>query len=390
MNLDKSAPRVLAIVASRVFYGQERANLLVLEKLRATGCEVLAVVEDHPGFPTMPQELQRRGIDYVASPMVTRRMSGYFRDFVYGNPLRFLRANWRMRRWIREFRPTHIHIPNPFFFLTFMLALRRDVAVIYRIGDKPSTHNAFWRWLWRWIAKRVDHFVANSQFIAGELLKLGVSKARMSVIYNVPPTREIPPRPDQDPDHLQHMIFIGQVTVDKGVDRLVQAFAEIAEEFPEARLTIAGRISDWAGDAWARDLRDMAKQDLKLAERVLFAGEVEDIYGVLAKTSFIVVPSVWEEPAANVVTEAKAAARPAVIFPRGGLPELVTHKMDGFVCRDTSASALTEGLRYYLANPVRTREHGRAALGSLDKLGVTGFSQRWRAVYDMTMPDRSR
>jgi glycosyltransferase involved in cell wall biosynthesis len=390
MNLDSSdlpVPRVLAIVASRVFYGQERANLLVLENLRAMGCEVLALVEDHPGFPTMPQELQRRGIAYVASPIVGRRMPGYFWDFVFGNPLRFLRANRRMRRWIREFRPTHVHIPNPFCFLTFMFALRREVAVIYRIGDKPSTHNVFWRWLWRRIVQRVDQFVAISEFIAGELLKLGVSRARISVIYNVPPTRQFLPIPDQEPVHPQHMIFIGQITADKGLDWLVQAFAEIAEEFPKAQLTIAGRISEWSGDAWARDLRSTVVHDPTLRERIKFVGEVEDIYGLLATASFIVVPSVWEEPLSNVVGEAKSAARPAVIFPRGGLPELVTHEIDGYICHDTSVAALAEGLRYYLANPARTREQGRAALGSLDKLGVTEFCQRWRAVYDSTMPD---
>lgn len=378
--------RVLALLGSRVLYGQERANIHVLETLRAAGCQVLAVVENHPSFPVIPDELSRRDIDFVRAPFGGRRAEGYLLHFLFRNPILFIAGNWKIYRLIREFSPSHILIPNPFYFLNSMLALSfSDIPVIYKIGDKPSTHNLFWRFLWRRIVARVDHFVAVSNFIAEELEVLGVPRERISVIYNAPPLRKRDPEPDRLPENSQHLLFIGQLGEHKGVDRLVEAFRRIAQVYPKARLTIIGRISAWTGDDWARALRDCTLADPVLVDRVIFVGETEAIFAYLASAAVLVVPSVCEEALGVVAVEAKVAARPSVVFPRGGLPELIEHGIDGYVCRDTSVEALVEGLRYYLEDQERTLAHGRAALASISRLGIDRFAESWLNVYQSTL-----
>lgn len=377
-------PRILAFIGSRVLFGQERANLLVMETLKDQGCEVLAMVENHPSFRTMPQELEKRSIPYVEAPTIGRRVDGYLFDFLIGNPIRYLRLRKQLRALVAEFQPTHIHVPNPFAFLMADTIAQFELPIIYRIGDKPATHNAVWRWIWRRITRRVTHFVADSEFIANCLVRLGVARNRVSVIYTPPTSRSKPPHPEDVPFHPQHVIFIGQLTPNKGVDVLIQAFEKVAPEFPQSYFTIVGRISDWSGDDWPRRLRDMTLSDPRIGKRVSFAGEQEDIYSYLASAAFLVVPSIWEEPFGLVVGEAKAAARPSVVFPRGGLPEQITHGEDGFICRDTSVDALAEGLRFYLSNPDRARAHGKNALASMTGLGIDQFGQRWRTVYDAT------
>lgn len=378
-------PRILALIGSRVLFGQERANLLVMEVLKAQGCEILAVVEDHPSFRIMPQELEKRGIPYVEAPAIGRRMDGYLLDFLIGNPIRYVRFRKQMRSVLQKFRPTHIHVPNPFSFLLADAIARSDLPIVYRIGDMPATHSALWRWIWRRISRRVTHFVAISHFIADELTKLGIPPYKVTVIYNKPPARSHPPQPNT-PSHSRHILFIGQLSADKGVDRLIEAFRQVATDFSDARLTVVGRISDWSGDDWQRILRERALSDPLIGSRISFPGEQEDIYSYLASAAFLVVPSVFQEALSNVVGEAKAASRPSVVFPSGGLPELIHHGEDGFICRDTGIEALGEGLRYYLSDPDRAREHGRKALASLTRLKIEQFSQRWRAVYDATMP----
>ncbi len=382
--------RVLALLGSRVLYGMERANIRVFEALKFAGCKVLVVVEDHPGFPTIPNELTRRHIDFVPAPFAGRRIEGYLLHFLFKNPILFLAGNWKIYKLIREFSPTHIHIPNPFYFMNCMLALNfSDVPVVYRLGDKPALHNLFWRFLWRRIVARVNHFVAISKFIAGELERLGVPRERITVIYNAPPSRMHGPTPDRLPENLQHFLFIGQLGAHKGVDRLVEAFRRIAPIYPRARLTIIGRISEWRGDDWARSLRHRTIADPALADRVTFTGETEDIFAHLASAAVLAVPTVSEEPLSNVVSEAKSAARPSIVFPSGGLPELVEHGVDGYICRDTSVEALAEGLCYYLNDSDRTLGHGRAALASVSRLGIDRFAESWLNIYknDLTNKD---
>ncbi len=377
-------PRILAMIGSRLIYGQERANLLVMETLKAQGCEILAVVEDHPSFRIMPQELEKRGIPYVEAPAIGRRADGYLLDFIVGNPVRYLRLRKQLRAVVREFQPTHIHVPNPFAFLMADAVAQPELPIIYRIGDEPPMHNAVKRWIWRRIARRVTHFVADSEFIAQRLISLGIERERMCVIFTPPAKRSKPPQPHHAPSNPQHVLFLGQLTPNKGIDLLLEAFQQVATDFPQARLTVVGRISDWSGDDWQRRLRDKTLLDSEIGERVSFVGEQENIYRYLASAAFLVVPSVWEEPFGLVVGEAKAAARPSVVFPRGGLPEQIMHGEDGFICRDTSIEALVEGLRYYLSEPERAREHGRKALASMTRLGIDQFAQRWRALFDAT------
>jgi glycosyltransferase involved in cell wall biosynthesis len=359
----------------------ERANIHVLETLKAAGCQVLVVVEDHTGFPVIPNELAQRHIDYVAAPFGGRRIEGYLLHFLFKNPILFLLGNWKIYRLIQKFSPTHIFIPNPFYFLNCMLALTISrMPVVYRIGDAPSLQNVFWRFLWRRIVSRVNHFVADSKFIAHKLDSMGVSRERITVIYSAPPFRKKRPEPDRLPDNTQHILFIGQLRKHKGVDLLIEAFRCIAPIYPQAQMTIIGGISEWRGDDWARVLRDRALGDPILADRVNFVGETEDIFPYLTSAAMLVVPSLCEEAFGIVAVEAKVSARPSIVFPRGGLPELIEHGVDGFICRDTSAEALAEGLCYYLDDPDRAFAHGRAALASISKLGIDRFAETWLNV----------
>lgn len=374
--------RVLALLGSRVLYGMERANIRVFEALKSAGCSILVVVEDHPAFPVIPHELSQRHIDFVPAPFVGRRVEGYLLHFLFKNPILFLAGNWKIYKLIREFSPSHIHIPNPYYFMNCIIVLSfLRLPVIYRLGDGIATHNLLWRFIWRRIISRVNHFVVDSRYIRGQLEQLGVPRDRITVIYNAPPLRKNGPEPDRLPENIQHLLFIGQLGAHKGVDRLVEAFRRIASAYPKARLTIIGRISMWRGDNWARALHDRTLADPALVDRVNFVGETEDIFSYLASAAVLVVPSVWEEPLSNVVGEAKAAARPSVVFPRGGLPELIEHGVDGYICRDTSVDALAEGLRYYLDDPQRTLAHGRAALASISRLGIDHFDEEWLDVF---------
>ena len=383
--------RVLALLGSRVLFGMERANIRVYEALKSSGCQVLVVVEDHPDFPAIPNELAQRNIDFLPAPFVGRRIEGYLLHFLFKNPLLFLAGNWKIYELIRKYSPTHILVPNPIYFLNCTLALKfSSVPVIYRLGDAPSLHNLFWRLLWRMIIPRVNHFVVDSKFIQGKLEALGVPSERITVIYNAPPLREQGPEPNRLPENTQHLIFIGQLGEHKGIDRLVEAFRHIATVYSKARLTILGRISNWSGDDWARALRDRTLADPVLTDRVCFAGEREDIFSYLASAAVLVVPSVWEEPLSNVVGEAKAAGRPSVVFPRGGLPELIEHGVDGYICRDTSVDALVEGLCYYLDDPQRTLAHGRAALASMSRLGIVHFEEAWLNIYKHNMGNKDK
>src|SRR5262249_32856955 len=73
--------------------------------------------------------------------------------------------------------------------------------------------------------------------------------------------------------------------------------------------------------------------------------------------------------------------RPSVIFPTGGLAELVEHGVDGYVCPEKSSAALERALAVYEESPAMVAEHGAGARRSLDRLQRgPSFGEEWIGV----------
>jgi glycosyltransferase involved in cell wall biosynthesis len=236
------------------------------------------------------------------------------------------------------------------------------------------------RGLWRFIRGRTHRFVAVSGFIADFVAATGVARDRITVIYTRPTSRRVETGKETRQAGGFRFVFVGQISETKGVRVLIEAFRGLVAAHPDARLVIAGRISDWEGDAWARDLRDGVNADPVLAGRVDFAGFVEDVPTLLASCDVAVTPTITVEALANVVMEAKQAGLPSIIFRCGGLPEVIEHGADGYISEARTVDGLREALQFYLENRERAVLHGVAARKSLRKFGVDQFVEQWTRV----------
>jgi len=380
--------RIVALFGSRVFFGQERANLETLTCLRERGCEVLCVIRDEewPELLAIRKDLGCRGIAWAPVPYIDYPRKGWMLHAVRRNPGAFIRSNRALARIITDFKATHIHAFNPFLVANFIWALKRtDLPLVYRCGDRLALHNVFFRAVWAFTRKRAAYFVADSAFVEKELQGRGVEAGRISVIYAPAPRREAS-APTQLPlaamaEGAFRFVFVGQITPNKGVEVLITAFREIALRHGNARLLIAGRISSWEGDAWARALRDQVSADASVGARVHFLGFVENVADLLRSCHVHVAPTLTDEPYGLVVPEAKQEGIPSVIFPSGGMRELVRHEFDGLVVAQRDAQGLTAALERYVTEPALASCHGKAARASLDQLGVQHFAERWHAVY---------
>ncbi len=382
-------PRILALFGARVLFGQERANIEALAALRDEGCEVLCVIrpEDWPELLALSAALGARGLAWITAPYVDYPVRGWLLHVARHNPSAYLKGNAALKRIAQDFAATHIHAFNSLHVAAFFGALRTvRIPLVYRAGDEPTRHNLFYRAVWRFILARASHFVADSQFIAAALTASGADAARVTVLYAPPPRRagaplvEIP-QAASAPGAFR-FAYVGQLIPEKGIDLLVHAFSSIASAHPNAQLLIAGRISDWSGDDWARALRDRTNSDPQIGGRVHFLGLVEDAPELVRLCHVHVAPSVQEEPYGLVVVEAKSVGRPSIIFRSGGMTELVEDGIDGAVVDDKSAAGLAKAMLAYVADPNLAAAQGEAAYGSMAKLGFESFARRWREIYE--------
>jgi glycosyltransferase involved in cell wall biosynthesis len=378
-------PRILVLFGSAAIFGAERGNLEVLVALKAQGAEILCLIRDEAWSTMVPPALDARGIAWRKVPYVEQWRRSRSHIVLLRGPFAWLVANWRFLKAVRDFKPTHIHAYGQLFVANFLPGLMLvKTPLVFRAGDEPILHNAFWRATWRYVVKRTRRFVANSRFVSKSLMRHGVEEHRISLIYNTPPGRPglgSAGHPLSVPDR-NTIVYVGQIAEHKGPHLLIEAFQSLALEYPNSKLFLVGRIdAAWEGDAWARDLRDRTSADNLLRDRVRFLGQVDDVPALLARSGFVVVPSLFEDPGPNVVMEAKQAGRAVVGFPRGGIPELIEHGVDGLICTEATAMGLARVIGQYLSDPDLARLHGEAARLSLVRLEIPQFGQKWSAVY---------
>jgi glycosyltransferase involved in cell wall biosynthesis len=380
-------PRVIAAFGNMVLVsGVERMSFEVLRTLRERGAAVHCVVNSWESSKVVER----------AEAMGASWSFGYYYYELRrrARPRERLLAVWDIVRTsldllrdTRRFGATHVFAPEFNAILRSapaLLILRRfGVRVVLRLGNAPEP-GRFYGSLWRTVIDRcVDQYVPNSKFIQDELLAHGIDPSKTRVIYNTVPHRDTEwrlrrPVPGR-------VVYVGQIIPPKGVDVLLDAVALVAKQGLDITLDVVGTIDGWESpsyDGHRESIRRRARAD-DLVNRVRFLGQREDVPALMAEASVHCIPSRPEQKEGfTVVTlEAKRAGLPSVVTRSGALPEMVRHKVDGWICPDVTPEAIAEGLAYFLSDPARARRAGDEAMASERLYSRDRFSTEWAEIF---------
>jgi glycosyltransferase involved in cell wall biosynthesis len=149
-------------------------------------------------------------------------------------------------------------------------------------------------------------------------------------------------------------VYVGRISHEKAVDRLLGIFAALKEEIPHLHLLLVG------GGPALEECRQLAG-DSDLAGRVTFTGPIsyERIGGVLCLADFFVSASVSEVHPLTLI-EAAAAGLPAIGIDSPGVADMILDEKTGFL---TENNDLSFGLRIMrmAQDPALRTEMGLAA-----------------------------
>ncbi len=148
----------------------------------------------------------------------------------------------------------------------------------------------------------------------------------------------IPPNPNEAADLTEPVIMTaGRLTGMKGFDVLIEAFARIADRFPEWRVRIYGRGGDRA-----KLHRLIGERGLK--DRIELMGPVAPLDAEWSRASIAAIPSRFE-PFGLVIVEAMAAGLPVVCTAvKHGPIEIVENEVNGLLVKPKSPRVLAEAL----------------------------------------------
>lgn len=141
------------------------------------------------------------------------------------------------------------------------------------------------------------------------------------------------------------ILFLGRLHPIKGVDKFLDSFARVKDDFPDAVLMVAGP------DEWGLKERSQ--------DRVLFPGMVEgeDKADILARADLFCLPSL-AEGFSNAVLEALASATAVMLSPACNFPEV--ERAGAGVIVDADPEAMAAAMRQLLGDGPRLLAMGEA------------------------------
>jgi len=159
-------------------------------------------------------------------------------------------------------------------------------------------------------------------------------------------------------DSAQVILFSGVLVPAKGVIYLMNAFALLAAEYPEARLVLIGKPHD--PEYVAALQRRLTELDLR--SRITFVPHLAqlELAQWMAQALVFVLPSL-SEGLGRVVIEAMAAGTPVIGSAVGGIPDLIQAGQNGWLVPPADERALAQQLRWVLEHPAQTRQMGQQA-----------------------------
>lgn len=291
---------------------------------------------------------------------------------------------------IHQFRPDIVHVQNFFALLSpavFFACTRNNIPVVFTLRDYRLLCPIGWFFrdgkicedclsgsLWNGIYHKCYHQSAFQTSSIALLLKshrifgtwhkkinmfIALTEfSRMKFIEGGLPSDKIVVRPnflEQDPgieDNTQsYFIFIGRLSIEKGLDVLLNAWKLL----PSIPLKIIG---DGPLRGWIDEFIVINQLD---NVEVLGFQRMEDVLTHLKDASCLLMPSKWYETFGRTIIEAYATSTPVISSKLGAMEDIVKDHETGLFFTPGDSHDLVEKVNYAKNHPLELKRWGRNA-----------------------------
>lgn len=163
------------------------------------------------------------------------------------------------------------------------------------------------------------------------------------------------------------LLFVGDITLDKGAEVLLQAYAELNTALP---LIFIGR-------------QQIAGLSERLPQNVRLMGPWphDAVMGAWKRCTIGVVPSIVADCCPTVAMEAMVMGQPVVATRSGGLTDIVVDGETGLLVPPADPQALRSALQSLLEDPARRERMGVLAKQQVTRFQATSVVSNFEQVY---------
>jgi glycosyltransferase involved in cell wall biosynthesis len=229
-----------------------------------------------------------------------------------------------------------------------------------------------------------DHIVAVSKKMQLQLAALpGINLSRVTAVQNAIDCDSYCVPEQRDPSRAEFGLipesfvigYAGRIESMKRLDLLLEGFATVVAQHPQARLMLIG-------EGEQRQKLKAFAASLGISHVVIWTGFRQDIPRLLAAMDVYVQASVNEGLSLSIL-EAMAAGKAIVATDVGGAQEVLTHQETGILITPGSSSAIALAIADLLNHP---QKRARLAASAKDhvaqEFGVERMVEGYRRVYE--------
>ena len=297
----------------------------------------------------------QRETEYPLNPKVKRILSQITEEEMGSNRIsNFIRRFQKLRNIWKAEKPDAILVfigKNNFMALLTAWGLHIPVVVSVRADPNQEYPN---RWM---------HFMARHLFkkAAGVILQtrecmefFPKAVQRKSVILHNPVNEVFFENPHEG-EREHTIVTVGRIDENKNQALLLRAFALIAADYPDYQIILYGK-----GDQ-EENLKQLA-DNLEIADRVIFVGNVSDVAGKIKKAGVFVLTS-NTEGMPNALIEAMVLGLPVIATdcPCGGPRDLIEDGVNGILTPVGDVDKMKENLQHILNDLQNALHMGQTA-----------------------------
>lgn len=295
----------------------------------------------------------------------TRLESFYFRPKWLLSPVSVLKI-------VRKARPELIQASHGFASYFSAWCLKKFFGIpyfvwAYGLDILSMRKSALMRFLVKMIYKDAEAGIANSNFTKKEMVKAGIDREKVFVVYPGVDSKKFSPRPVPKaiykkynlPADRKILLSVSRLVARKGFDLVIQALPQILEKFPNAVYVLGGRGPD---EARLKSLVSRASGKVQSAVRFIGFVDEQDLPDLYSSAEIFLMPSrqINEdvEGFGMVFLEANACLCPVIGGKSGGIAEAIADGETGFLVNPKDPADLAEKVNALLSDPELAKKMG--------------------------------
>lgn len=282
----------------------------------------------------------------------------------------FLVRQKKMKQAVEEIKPhciISLAMPITQFRLS-LIALSLNIPLILSERNDPRRfpREKMMRLLRKWAYHKCDGMVFQTQ--GAQKYFSNIIQKKSTVICN--PITSCLPDPYVEERNKQIVTWC-RLSKQKNLSLLIDAFADIADEFPEYQLYIYGEGEE----------RAMLENKIALGglqDRIYMPGHSLNIFKEVYSAALFVSSSDYEG-VSNSMLEALSLGIPCICTdcPPGGAKEVIENGKNGILVPTGNRDALANGMRQLLSDTMLSESLGAMGATLKQKINITVITDRW-------------